>query len=466
MSIFSVAARSLASLAGIGQQFAGAGGAGLGLSPFTGGEFSAESIAGSVTSGSGDLGALGANLFTQDIVKNIGKNMNIREKSLFERRTSGKGARTYGQALSIILWTITIVEVLELTAGFGPPAEGGDLKGGSQQFSTLSEQLKSALPTDGWQGSGSQGYADLNTALQDVAQSMADLDSKLARLVENQAEWVNHMRLGLGILKDALFAAYVIEVALMLGVPAPIGPTAAKIYSIAAAAIGMTAAAGMIGNLCYWSFDNAKQANSLASQYEALIPATAQEGSLAEANVAAAAQSSVSSFAAISSSMSGMSALPDVAAVAAPASAATGSEDERAPLSAKMSAAETAVGEAPHTPETPDKTPSTPPVTMPTLAQLSAMSGQASKLSGQLSQHSQLVNQAMGQIQQLAQMGQQGQGAAAPAEEASSEEAALAGDVEGAGVGSNAAGAERAPVEAAVGGAEWARQPSPAGRIV
>jgi hypothetical protein len=101
---------------------------------------------------------------------------------------------------------------------------------------------------------------------------------------------------------------------------------------------------------------------------------------------------------------------------------------------------------------------------MPSLAQVSAMSGQGAKLSGQLSQHSNLVNQAMGQIQQMAQMGQQGQGAAAPAEEAAPEEGALVADVEGADAGT--ATAERAPVEAAPGSAQYSPKPGPAERIL
>ncbi len=65
-----------------------------------------------------------------------------------------------------------------------------------------------------------------------------------------------------------------------------------------------------------------------------------------------------------------------------------------------------------------------------------------------------LANQMTGQIQQLAQVAQPGQGAAAPAGEGATEEAALAGDLEGAGAAVGTEAAERAPLEVAAVGAE------------
>ncbi|KAA1238489.1 hypothetical protein F0Q45_26970, partial [Mycobacterium simiae] len=100
---------------------------------------------------------------------------------------------------------------MELTTGFGTPYDGNSLDNGSQHFTTLSEQLKSALPDASWVGSASEAYAGLGTALQNAAASMAELDTQLAALVKDQGEWVTRMRLGFGITKDILVACLLIE---------------------------------------------------------------------------------------------------------------------------------------------------------------------------------------------------------------------------------------------------------------
>ncbi|MBI2696623.1 EspA/EspE family type VII secretion system effector [Mycobacterium nebraskense] len=427
-------------------------------------KFSGEYLAASVTSMSADGlggGAAIAKLAGLDGMGRIRAEGGLKGKYQLPPGHKGR-LKTAG---SFILWALTIVEILEMTTGFGPPAEGSDLKAGSQQFTSLSGQLKAALPDDGWQGSASEAYADLDTTLQDLAQTMAGLDLQLADLVENQAEWVTHMRLGFGILKDVLFAAYIIELIIRFA-PAPLGPAVSQTFALTVSGLGIATAVGFLATLCTYSFENAKKADALASQYTQAAAGTVQTGSLAQAKVASTGESSVSSFGAVSASMSGMPAVTaaPVPAVAAPVKPRDGADDERAPASTQMSAADAGVGAIADAPTTPDQTtPSTPAAAMPTVAQLSAMSGQTSKLSGQLSQHSQLVNQAMGQIQQLTQMAQQGQGTAVPAEQATTDEAALASDVEGAGMGTD--NAQRAPVEFTAG-AQAAPQPSRAGRVI
>jgi EspA/EspE family len=458
MSVFVQAARVVGALTGLGQQ-----GAGVGLGLGSGSGFSPEYIAGAATSGGADFGSLGV-VVVQKGLRQYLANMNPLQRLNLQHRMGGaQGIKNFQQGLSIISITLTIVEVLELTIGFGPPTEGEDLKAGAQQFAALSEQLKSALPDYRWEGSGSEAYADIDTALQNLAQSMATLDVQLASLVKDQAEWVTHARLGFGILKNILLAAIIIEIVMTFAVPAPAGPVAAKAFAITVATLGLGAATAFLGTLTYYSVTNGQKADALANQYTELAAGTVQTGSAAEAKVATSEETAVSSFDAISNSMSGMSALAASPAPAAPAAAANGSENDRAPLSAQMSAAEAPAG---NTTETPDqKAPSTPAVTMPTVAQLSAMSGQAAKLSGQVSQPANLVSQAMGQLQQMVQTAQQGQGAAAPAEDAA-EGADLTSDVEGAGASLGTQGAERAPVEVGASGTERAQQPSPAERIV
>ncbi|GLE52665.1 EspA/EspE family type VII secretion system effector [Mycobacterium montefiorense] len=459
MSVFTQAARVLASLAGLGQQAAG-----LGVGGTSG--MDAEYISGMATSGGADLGSLGVFGF-QKYLSYQAKGMSQGQLIARANRMGGsEGMKSFGRSLSIISWTMVTVELLELTIGFGIPTEGEGLKTGSQQFTTLSEQLNAALPDYTWKGSGSDAYAELDAALETMAQAMAALDLQLAALVKDQADWVNHARLGFGVLKDILLAALIIELAITLLVPAPAGPIAAKAFAIAVATLGLSVAATFIGTLTYFSVTNGQKAEALATKYSDLAAGTTQTGSAATAKGVAAGETTVSSFGAISDSMSGMSALSVTPTPAPSAGAAKESKDERAPLSAQAGAGGTSVVGAAETSDqtAPDETaPSAPTVTMPTLAQLS---GQVSKLSSQLSQPTSLVNQAMGQLQQMVQTAQQGQGSAAPAEEAAVEGAARTGDAEGAGAGVGAAAAERAPIGAAPAGTERTPGPNPTGRAL
>ena len=132
MSVFAQAAKiigTLTGLAGLGQQGAGLG---LGLSGITGGDLSAEYIAGSATSAGGDLGGIAAQLGKGPLVNRFDayikgdpiRNMKFTERMSGNRLASvenaKKGVKDIGKGVSIILWTITIVELLELTTGFAP----------------------------------------------------------------------------------------------------------------------------------------------------------------------------------------------------------------------------------------------------------------------------------------------------------------------------------------------------------
>src|SRR5437016_2437799 len=123
MSIFAQASKvigTLAGLAGLGQQGAGLG---LGLSDFTDGGFSPEYIAGSATSSFGDFGGIAANLGTKSAV---GRYFGVpgsaktpaqvsRTFNLGNRVGPSNDPKGFQQGISIVLWTLTIVEILELT---------------------------------------------------------------------------------------------------------------------------------------------------------------------------------------------------------------------------------------------------------------------------------------------------------------------------------------------------------------
>ena len=165
-------------------------------------KFSGEYLASSVTSMSADGLAGGAAIAKLGGLDGLTR---IRFEGGSTEVNSPPGSKqSLKSADSFILWALTVVEILELTTGFGPPDEETSSRPARNNSAPFTGQLKSALPDDSWQGSASEAYASLDTALQSCAQTMAELDLQLAALVENQAEWVTHMRLGFGILEDVL----------------------------------------------------------------------------------------------------------------------------------------------------------------------------------------------------------------------------------------------------------------------
>ncbi|OBA72859.1 hypothetical protein A5641_07310 [Mycobacterium sp. 1554424.7] len=330
--------------------------------------------------------------------------------------------------------------MLELTAGFGPPCEGDELKQSSRQFAALSGQLMVALPDDGWQGGAAQVYAEADITLGTIAQRMAELDGQVGALIHDQADWVTHIRLGFGILKDLLLAAFFAWTAMM----ATSNPTAARVFANTVCALGISIAVGMLVTLGYYSYENGQQADGLAGQYGQLAQEPVSGGAVVQAKVAAPAEESsvVSSFEGDSAGMAMTSATSEGSAAA---SGSDGSADQRAAVGGVRGAGQAAVE---------DVAAVAPTVSMPTLAEVSAWSGRAATVSGHASQHVNLVNQTMGSVQQRHIREPAGPAGASPAEE-------TAGD--GAGVGTQTG--QRAPLEVAALDIRDTPDPHPLGRL-
>ena len=416
MSIFASAALVITSLGNLGSQFVGVDNAD---------KVSSENLAATVTSGAGSLGGVVAGLGGSKLVEKliVSSTTYLSDKGYDDISIDSK-EQAAAKAADAILWAITVVELLELTIGFGPPDEGGDLEAGSGQFTTLASKLASASPDECWQGAASQAYADQNAALQSLADTVAELDRQLAELVHNQGEWITHMRLGFGILKDLLLAAFAIELAIIAFVPAPGNLTAAKIFGFTVCALGVATALAFLGTVIGYSVENADKADQLATQYTAAAAAATLPNALTVAKV--------SSFQDVSASMSGMPATSEVLA------GYRASPDERVALGAAAGADHTGgYGRA--------ESPATPAFTLPTLSQLAQGSGQADRVSANVSPHAKLVNQTNAQLRQVAKM--PSQRAAVPADELAPVEATPAGDFEDAGAALGAAAAQRAPAK-------------------
>ncbi|MCV7408883.1 hypothetical protein AWC05_07205 [Mycobacterium florentinum] len=456
MSVFAAAAKVLASLAALGQQGTGLG---LDFSGWSGSEPGAEGYAATATNTAGDIGGLVAP-FTGKMIAGYFKSLSpLARMNLTNQMGGPQGAKEFAKGLSIISWTITAVQLLQLTTGFGTPYDGASLKTGSQQFTTLAEQLKSALPDAGWEGEASEAYAGQDKSLQNIAQTMADLDNQLAALVKNQADWVTHMHLAFGILNDVLLAALVIEVILTFTVPAPAGPVVAKVFAITVASLGISAAVAFLGTLLGYSIENGKKADALADSYAAMAAGTVHNDSVAESKVAALGGSTVSSFEAVSARLS------DTPVSAGGPTASPPAADERVEQRGRPDVSLGAAGPggapapaapaaAPAAAAAPDyASVSTPTGTMPTLVQAAAMSGQTTSLSSRVSKPESLVNQAKMQLADIAGMVAQEREPVMP--ELLTEEAA--------GAGYAAAGASPvgpAPIEVEVTRDEPAQRPT------
>ncbi len=166
-----------------------------------------------------------------------------------------------------IRWALTVVELLEHTAGFKPPINGGDFEVGSDHLTTACEHLVSALPDHRWHGDASQNYLSQNEALRNHAQTWAGLSLELAAITRDQAEWNTHMRLGLGGVKDLLVVALIIEAAIFFGVRPPSGLIASDIFATTVCTLGISAALSMLTALKVRSDMNARLACQLDDQY-------------------------------------------------------------------------------------------------------------------------------------------------------------------------------------------------------
>lgn len=108
---------------------------------------------------------------------------------------------------------------MNLTCGIGTPDSGDRFGNGNKEFSTVGQILKSATPTQNWQGSASTAYAAQDVKQQDRSQLMAKADSIIESVVKKQAGQVANTRslldacsVALGIMVAPAVAAYAIPV--------------------------------------------------------------------------------------------------------------------------------------------------------------------------------------------------------------------------------------------------------------
>jgi EspA/EspE family len=424
-------------------------------------------LAGAGTSASGrDWLGLGANLGAA--AGNAAAFASTQSKALADA-LKNVGTKVLPTPTAILDAAMLALVVVDFLNGFGTPNSGAAVSNAVDKLDLFIKDLDSGCFPDArdWSGAAADAYVDQNTILKGLVESMKDLDKQLKDLVANQGNEVQTAHDCIAITSLVLTAAQGVALALYL-IPV-VGPEISCAWQI-------IAAFGACATVFAFEMFTLSSSMSISQQVDAVALEYIQLGQDAEVKLAGTfgqidgrgaeqTSSKVASFTAISDGMSAFSGTPNVASLANTSLVHEGaSPAQRALLDA---ASETRVDASADLPATTGDgaTPPTLAFTPPTLSQISQASGQRATASGHASQHINLMNQTTGQVQSVAQMGQQGQGAAAPAEKsATTEDAALAGDVEGAGAGAGREAGERAPIDVAeVGGEQELDRP---GRVL
>jgi hypothetical protein len=312
------------------------------------------------------------------------------------------------------------------------PYQGDCFKEGSQDFTEVAALLQMAAPAS-WQGEAADAYTAANSTLVTLAQTMADLDLEMQKLVKDHAEVVSQTQLGIGIQQDVLIVALPI---MFLLEKKPETFTPAFIAAITIAGAALLAAVGLL-SWCLGTSIQTQQAVDGLAYGDVIAAAQAVVDPSVTVSVPLSTGSVASDFAPVSGSVPVSSAISGAPSVASSPGSASGWG--RTPLHASTGDGQrVGVDSPPQVVATPDPAaPVTPGA--PMMAQVRQPSGQAANRSGSYASPGNRINRQAGQ--------------------ATPEDAVRAGDSEDAGAGSGTWGAERAPID---GAAEQAPASTPA----
>jgi EspA/EspE family len=88
----------------------------------------------------------------------------------------------------------SVITGMKNTTGQGDPEKGDAFGEAQSTFNAVNETLKSAVPDDGWDGSGSYAYADQNTRQQLRSEAMADADHEVHKVLYREAAQITLRR--------------------------------------------------------------------------------------------------------------------------------------------------------------------------------------------------------------------------------------------------------------------------------
>jgi len=183
-------------------------------------------------------------------------------------------AKTFdGRVVSILVAALGIhVSTLMLT-GF-PLAKGGYEKGeglrtGAGKFQDVSADLGSAGSDPGWQGPAAQSYDARNTEQQNRTNRMAELDTHLAELVQDQEAQVKQLRKQLGMNTAQFVAGFPLAFGIWAieSAPAPVAGPRCMAFQAGIAATVLGADVGFMTQQGHRSQQTGKAMQTVADGY-------------------------------------------------------------------------------------------------------------------------------------------------------------------------------------------------------
>lgn len=186
-----------------------------------------------------------------------------------EKKIQGFGTPIIGAAL-------LAVNTMQLTCGFGDPETGDRFSEGSEHFNTISDTLKSATPTDVWNGTGSDSYTGQNERQQDRAAAMSKIDTAVKGIVANQAKQVEATRDMLDVVATSMTIC--IPVAIVIGKCPPAGPAQQMAFELGVVAGAMPVAMGAMTRMRYQSSSNTQQFMRAANAYQEIAAGAKPSG--------------------------------------------------------------------------------------------------------------------------------------------------------------------------------------------
>lgn len=156
---------------------------------------------------------------------------------------------------------------MRLTTGWGDPARGEQFGQGSRRFNAAGDTVKSAFPTDDWQGAGADSYGAANRGQAGRTSALAVLDRGVQTVIAREAYQVAYHRDKLddasNYLGDLSYVTW--SIALIPGV----GRAMKAAVELAAVQSALSLCSFELYHLSQEAGENAEQLQDLAGEYSA-----------------------------------------------------------------------------------------------------------------------------------------------------------------------------------------------------
>lgn len=180
------------------------------------------------------------------------------------------GVKSASWVTPIIANGLLGINTMQATLGMGDPNDGSDFKTGAEAFQKIQSGLEGAAPTDNWVGEGSESYAQQNKKQQERAGRLAEVDSEVQQVINEQAAQVTEARNVLDISATVLTAAIPAAIIASFTLPPPVGQALKTGIEIGAVAGSVPRCCLTMDMLVMHTLRNAGQIQNAISKYNAL----------------------------------------------------------------------------------------------------------------------------------------------------------------------------------------------------